>query len=131
MSSLEDTQRWFFEALVHPAATAGWQERLVDSPRLGARQRLAIHQRSYITRLCRCLAEQFPALCHALGEPLFTDFAREYLATCPSRSPSLEALGARFPAWLEEHRPDRHLPPEQREAWVDLMVDLARYERAI
>ncbi|MFI5029650.1 MAG: DUF2063 domain-containing protein, partial [Reyranellales bacterium] len=38
-------------------------------------------------------------------------------------------LGRRFPAFLDESRPDRDQPPEGREAWIDFMIDLGRFER--
>jgi Putative DNA-binding domain len=132
-SSLAAMQRWILDALVHPerVEAAEVERRLVPGPRLGAAERLAIYQRSYVLRLLQCLAEQFPALCHALGRPLFDDFAREYLCEHPSDSYTLYALGRRLPAWLEASRPDRERPPEAREDWIDFMVDLASYEREL
>lgn len=129
--SLRRLQKWFFDALVHPEQTEGCEDLLLGSAERGARARLAVYQRSYLLRLQKCLAEQFPALCHALGEGLFADFAREYLRDRPSRSHSLYDLGNDFPAWLEAHRPDSDQPPERREAWIDFMVDLATYEHAV
>ena len=70
------------------------------------------------------MREQFPALCHALGEPLFNDFVAEYIRERPPESHTLYDLGRRFPAFLDESRPDRDQPPEEREAWIDFMVDL-------
>ncbi|MBE0620229.1 MAG: putative DNA-binding domain-containing protein [Burkholderiales bacterium] len=128
---LPGLQRWMLDALLAPRRTEGIDARLTASPMLDARARLAIYQRSYILRLVKCLAEQFPALRHALGAPLFDDFAREYLAACPSDAYTLYELGRRFPGWLEESRPDRELPPDEREDWIDFMVDLARYEREL
>ncbi|MEN9867855.1 MAG: hypothetical protein RL748_3445 [Pseudomonadota bacterium] len=87
--------------------------------------RLAIYQRSYYARLLNCLCEQFPALCHALGQPLFEDFARLYLQQCPSDSYTLYQLGRRFPAYLVASR------PEQPEVWMDFMCDLAHFERLV
>ena len=75
------------------------------------------------------MREQFPALCHALGEPLFNDFVAEYIRERPPESHTLYDLGRRFPAFLDESRPDRDQPPEEREAWIDFMIDLARFER--
>ena len=105
------------------------EERFTAGANLQAADCLAIYQRGYILRLTKCLAEQFPALCHALGENLFDQFARRYLRVYPSDSYTLYELGRRFPGFLEEDRPDRELPPDEREGWVDFMVDLARYER--
>ena len=128
---LPELQRWMLDALVAPHGTDGVGERLTASPTMDPRARLAIYQRSYILRLAKCLAEQFPALAHALGAPLFDDFAREYLAACPSDAYTLYELGRRFPGWLETSRPDRALSPDDREDWIDFMVDLARYEREL
>lgn len=132
-SSLADVQRWMLEALTHPGRLdhAAIDHHLLSGPQLDAAARLAIYQRSYILRLTECLAEQFPALRHALGEGLFDDFAREYLRAHPSDSYTLYELGRRFPAWLEASRPDRDRAEEDREDWIDFMVDLARYEREL
>jgi Putative DNA-binding domain len=130
-ASLPELQHWMLAALREPRSTQGISERLTDSPRMDARAQLAIYQRSYILRLTKCLAEQFPALAHALGAPLFHDFAREYLAACPSDAHTLYELGRRLPAWLEASRPDRHLAADGREDWIDFMVDLAHYEREL
>ena len=126
-------QEWFFAALVDPELSSSQTcaELLLDSPLLDARARLGVYQRSYISRLQACLAEQFPALAHALGEGLFVDFAREYLRACPPTSHSLHELGDRFPDWLEDNRPDRDQPADARELWIDFMVDLARYEHSL
>lgn len=132
-AELAAIQRWMLDALVHPERLRAdeLERQLVAGPRLCAAERLAIYQRSYVLRLVQCLAEQFPALCHALGRPLFDDFAREYLREHPSRSYTLYALGQRFPGWLEASRPDRERPAEDREDWIDFMVDLASYEREL
>jgi len=124
-------QGWMQEALVHPrSADQGDTERIVEaSPRLSSAARLAIYQRSYYLRLLKCMDEQFPALRHALGEDLFTEFAREYLETMPSASYTLYNLGERFPRYLESNRPDRDQPHGERETWVNFMVDLAQCER--
>lgn len=127
--SLREMQEWMQNALVHPRGVRADDvtARLAPSNRLSAPERLAIYQRSYITRLCACLAEQFPASRHALGAGLFDQFARVYLAKDPSDSYTLYELGRRFPAYLQETRPDADAP----EPWVDFMIDLARYERAL
>ncbi|WP_089932858.1 HvfC/BufC family peptide modification chaperone [Candidatus Entotheonella palauensis] len=131
--SLHGLQSWIQQALMFPPQASEEQtEQMVEaSSRLSGTQRLAIYQRSYHMRLLQCMREQFPALCHALGTQLFTDFAREYLQTYPSVSYTLHDLGRRFPAYLEETRPDRNEPAGNRESWIDFMVDLARFEREL
>ncbi|MEP3889604.1 MAG: DNA-binding domain-containing protein [Hellea sp.] len=132
-ASLQEMQAWMQKALIHPQAVQPQDvaDRLTPSNRLSAPQRLAIYQRSYISRLCLCLAEQFPASRKALGAELFDNFARVYLARDPSDSYTLYDLGRRFPAFLEETRPDGDSQESEQENWVNFMIDLATYERAL
>ena len=131
--ALHSVQRWMQEAVVFPrrADREAVGRLLADSSRLSAGEGLAVYQRGYFLRIAGCLREQFPALCHALGAPLFDDFVADYIRERPPESHTLYDLGRRFPAWLEEGRPDRDLPPEARETWADFMVDLARFERQV
>jgi hypothetical protein len=130
---LQSVQRWMHDALVFPRRVDGDErDALLDSsPRLAAAEGLAIYQRGYFLRIAGCMRQQFPALCHALGEPLFDDFVADYIRDKPPESHTLYDLGRRFPAWLGENRPDRDLPPARREAWIDFMIDLARFERQV
>jgi hypothetical protein len=127
-AELRELQQWMQSALISPGEGADAASAILPGPMLSASGCLAIYQRSYILRLRKCLQEQFPASCHALGERLFSDFADEYLRDCPSDSHSLYDLGRRFAQWLEDNRPDRDAPSGQRESWIDFMVDLAGYE---
>jgi hypothetical protein len=95
--------------------------------RLGAADGLAIYQRGYLLRITACMREQFPALCHALGRPLFDDFVADYIRDCPPERHSLYDLGRRFAGWMEASRPDG----TAREGWIDFMIDLARFEYAV
>jgi hypothetical protein len=123
---LGELQQWMLGSILHPetAAPAKVATHIAPSPTLAPRQRLAIYQRGYLARLRECMAGQFRALHHALGDELFGDFVEEYLRAHPSRSPTLSELGARFAQFLHETRPDRAQP----EPWVDFMIELARYE---
>jgi hypothetical protein len=133
IAALEAVQRWMHDALVHPEQVQGEQRDhlLAASPRLSGAAGLAIYQRGYLLRIASCMREQFPALCHALGEALFDDFVAEYIRDCPPESYTLYDLGRRFPAYLAEARPDRDLPVNQRESWIDFMIDLAGFERQV
>ncbi len=133
IEQLAAMQQWMLDALIFPRRVnqAKLEERLLASPNQNVTARLAIYQRAYIMRLCKCLEDQFPALCFALGKPLFDDFACEYLREYPSDSYTLYELGRRFTDYLSQHRPDRHKPAETREAWIDFMLDLADYEYAL
>lgn len=133
IETLACVQRWMHEAVAFPrrVEAESVSRLLADSPRLSGGEGLAVYQRGYFLRIAGCLREQFPALCHALGADLFDDFVADYISERPPESHTLYDLGRRFPAWLEESRPDRDLPPEAREAWADFMVDLARFEREV
>jgi putative DNA-binding protein len=132
-AALESAQRWMHDALVFPRLVArGEVARMLESsPLLSGADGLGIYQRGYLLRIAACMREQFPALCHALGAPLFDDFVADYVRDLPPRSHSLYDLGRRFPAWLGESRPDRDRPADAREIWIDFMVDLARFERQL
>lgn len=131
--ALESIQRWMQQALIFPRRVSPDEvaQRLAGSPRLAAAAGLAIYQRGYFLRIASCMRAQFPALCHALEAPLFDDFVADYIRECPPESHTLYDLGRRFPDFLEASRPDRDSPPGGREAWIDFMVDLARFERAV
>ena len=64
-----------------------------------------------------------------LGEELFNDFALDYLAAFPSQSYTLNDLGSRFAAFLENSRPDKD--EAQKEEWIDFMIELAKFEWAL
>jgi hypothetical protein len=132
-SPLYSLQRWLLEALVAPGKfdRSAIADTVLPGPMLDAAGCLAIYQRSYILRLRKCLAEQFPATRYALGDALFDDFADTYLRAYPSDSYTLYELGRRFTAWLEETRFDSDRPTQDREDWIDFMVDLACYEREL
>ena len=131
--ALDALQRWMLDALIAPERVArdSIDAAVLPGARINAAACLAIYQRSYLQRLRLCLGEQFPATRHALGRPLFDDFADEYLRACPSDSYTLYALGRRFSDWLQQSRPDRDRPEDEREDWIDFMVDLAQYEHAL
>lgn len=132
-TDLHALQRWMLGMLVAPASTghADTAQRVLPGARLDASACLDIYRRSYALRLRRCLAEQFPATRHALGAALFDDFADSYLRDCPSDSATLYELGRRYADWLDANRPDRDEPIDEREGWIDFLIDLARYEREL
>ena len=96
---------------------------------LSATERVNIYKQSYFARLFECFQAEFPCLEYALGAELFRAFAFEYLQKYPSRTYTLYQLGDCFPKYLEESRPDAHLPPEEREEWPDFIIELATLER--
>src|SRR5690242_10389600 len=120
---LRQIQRWMQAALMHPVGVAEGiasaearqhidiepddAERVVTrSQALTALERLAIYSYAYYARLLECVREEFPVLLHALGQEVFDAFAVGYLQKYPSRSYTLFQLGANFPRYLAETRPE-------------------------
>ncbi|KTF68504.1 putative DNA-binding domain-containing protein [Sphingomonas sp. HT-1] len=128
MTALAAAQRRMHAALIDPQADpAAAQALFASDGRLGAADGLAVYQRGYVQRMIACMREQFPALCHALGQPLFDDFVVDYLSYSPPNQPTLHNFGRRFAGWMEASRPDG----SAREAWIDFMIDLAGFEYAV
>lgn len=139
---LKTLQQWMQTILVNPLGTDGQlpaellpqnlqddiEKVITPSSRLSGRQRLAIYQRGYLARLRDCMAGQFKGLQYALGDELFEAFADEYLQQYPSASYTLADLGKRFGQFLQETRPDRDAPENEREDWPDFMIELAQLE---
>ncbi len=129
-ATLSGAQAWLQDSLMQaaPPPASAASERLLDREGFSAAAGLAIYRRAFLARIAGAMRAQFPALCHALGENLFNEFACEFVRDRPPQSYTLHDLGRRFADYLEAQRPDRDGDPGQREAWIDFMVDLARFE---
>jgi len=128
VTALAAAQHRMHGALILPEADPALARALfAGDGRLSAVQGLAIYQRGYFLRIAACMREQFPALCHALGRALFDDFVADYIRDSPPERHTLYDLGRRFAGWMEANRPE----PQAREAWVDFMIDLARFEYSV
>src|SRR5258706_10996091 len=113
VAPLRALQDWFAAAVMHPVGViesvrergaVGDQpvgesdaERVVaPSSRLSGLERVAIYHEAYRARLVECLADDYPALQHALGEPSFETLCHAYITEHPSRSPNLNSFGRRM-----------------------------------
>jgi hypothetical protein len=121
-SSTESLQRWFAGAVTGKSPPEGAVESLLTpGPRMTASERLDVYRAGYVSRLVECLADDYPALKHLLGEDAFEVLATAYVHAHPSGSPSLNAFG-------------RALPDFVRESGIDgaaFASDLARLEWAL
>jgi hypothetical protein len=132
-ADLAGLQLWFQTAIMDASRDAGEDEAasiLTRSTRQTARERLAVYQRGYRLRLLSCLRSSFPALRHLLGHEAFDVLAAGYFEAVPPSSYSLDRFVQGFPGYLMDGRPDGERRAEQRDAWVDLVVDLACFEQA-
>jgi hypothetical protein len=100
--SLRDQHEWFAAVVTTPLSEVAPLDdasaTLLVSPgqHLSALERIDIYRRGYHARLVECLGDDYPALAFALGDAVFSDLARGYIATHPSTSPSLNAYGKHF-----------------------------------
>lgn len=62
-------------------------------------ERVAVYQNGYRARLVECLADDYPAVCHLLGELHFEQLCHGYLGAHPP-GPSLNDFGANFAQYL-------------------------------
>jgi hypothetical protein len=115
-ASLRSLEEWFAGAVMHPVSVAasvdenralggkpigeGDVERVVlPSARLSGNERIEIYHDAYRARLVECLADDYPALRHAIGEERFEALCHAYMAEHPSRSPNLNFFGRHMSAF--------------------------------
>ncbi|MEU9121058.1 DNA-binding domain-containing protein [Streptomyces sp. NPDC048506] len=127
-TSLAAVQRWMQSVILHPTGEDPGHT-ITASSRLSARERLLVHQQGYRLRLLECMRTLHPGAVHLLGQEIFDGFAQGHLDAHPSRSPTLAGLSTGFAGHLARTRPDSG-PGAEREAWIDLLIDLIRFERA-
>jgi hypothetical protein len=109
-AALRPLQEWFAAAVMHPRGVAasvderrelGGERVAIDdiervvlpSSRLSGLERIEIYHDAYLARLVECLADDYPALRHALGDDRFELLCHAYVEAHPSRSPNLNAFG--------------------------------------
>lgn len=100
---------------------------ICDDYGISVKQRLAIYQNGYKLRLLECLRAEYPLLIKVFSTQWFDSMAQRYLSYYPSSSTNLNDLGAQFPNFLQQDRPDN----EQVEAdpVFDFLISLATLER--
>jgi hypothetical protein len=115
-ASLRSLQEWFAAAVMHPQSVeASVMERralddepiaiadvarvVLPSSRLSSIERIGVYHDAYRVRLVECLADDYPALAHALGDAGFEELCLAYVFAHPSRSPNLNAFGRHMSAF--------------------------------
>lgn len=88
----------------------------------GFRGRLQIYQQAYVARLTAALRDNFGVVPRVLGDEAFDALARAYIATHPSRHPSIRWFGDRLPEFMASRE---DLVPHAA------LTDLARLEWAL
>lgn len=111
MTELRSLQSWFFTVTTDPVDVASGVARAGQltlesvvrrGPRQSAAERIEIYRSGYYSRLVECLADDYPALKHALGDEAFEELCHAYVRAHPSRSPSLNYFGRHFSQFLAQ-----------------------------
>jgi len=148
-ADLAQIQRWMQSVIMHPGGvtegiTSPQARQHIDldpedlaqviapSRSLDSAARLEIYVDAYYERLLECLREEFTATRTTVGEDLFNALAFGYLQHYPSRSYTLNLLGANLPRYLAESRLHEHdAPTDSGPNWADFVIELARFERTL
>jgi putative DNA-binding protein len=124
--NLAASQNWLFERATRPVAAitggataevSGW----VVGGGLAPLDRLEIYRHGYFARLVECLADDYPAVAHALGAEAFELLCRDFIARHPPTSASLNFYGAPFADFCAA----------RSEPLAAFVSDLARLEWAV
>ena len=95
---------------------------IAESQPISRAVRLGVYQDAYLLRLDEALRGNFPKLHLLLGDESMMALTTAYVATHPSRRPSIRWFGDALPAFLAEH-PDY--------APVPALAELAQFEWAL
>lgn len=110
-------QRGVYAALWQSGAADGITAPVQDE----VARRFAVYRNNVQHSLTRALGARFPVIEQLVGTEFFTAMARVFIADNPPPSPVLLHWGERFPDFLDQFAPVRHLP------WLG---DVARLEFA-
>lgn len=121
VNDLRAQQTWFAEEVMARSPSSEGARLLTRGPRLASAERLEIYRDGYRARLAECLADDYPAVQHLLGEATFEAVAIDYVDAHPSRSPSLNAFGRHMADFLAK----------RRQTFARFAADLARLEWAL
>lgn len=116
--------------LAHHFFQTGAEELIVSTEKMPAARRLSIYADGYVARLLECMQADYPLLRQFMDDEAFHAFASAYLLRYPSGTYTLYELGAKFPDFLQETRPDTTGMDEEMQAMLDFPAALARLERA-
>jgi hypothetical protein len=78
---------------------------IVDAPPLPAAQRLAIYRNAYQVRLIDALHETYPVLHGLLGDEMWIELGRAFVAAHPSVFRSIRWYGSELPQFIAAHPP--------------------------
>ena len=103
-AGLDTLERWFLDAVSHPGSLASGlraASRRHGVPACAVSGWLGVYHHGYRARLVECLADDYPAVRHVLGEERFERLCERVIARRPSGAPNLNAYGASLLAEIQ------------------------------
>lgn len=99
---LEKIQRWMQTAIIAAEEPSASRTRRMirASATMTPEDRLDVYRGMYVARLNEALRADYPALAELLGSDLFDELTSMYVREHPSRSYTLNGLGAALPGFL-------------------------------
>src|SRR5579863_7066655 len=97
-------------------------DEILDSPQEKRGALFHVYKNAYGSRLVEAMANDHKLLHLYVGDEMFDEMARAYVAANPSRHPNLRWFSQGLPAFLESTEPYREYP---------ILADLASLEKAL
>lgn len=95
---------------------------VADQGKLDRYTRLDIYKNAYTVRLAKCIENDHAILAAYLGDTLFDQLTKAYIAAHPSDYTSLRQYCDHLPAYLTQHEPFKSVP---------VLTEIAHFERSI
>ncbi len=117
MSRLQPLQSQFQEAVLD--GNSEFENSIVSTERVDAKQRIAIYAEAYRLRLIECLQENYAALHHLLGDEQFDGLCRAYIESHTPHHYSIRWYGDHLAEFLHDNAPYSQHP---------FLAELAEFE---
>lgn len=99
--NLNEAQSLFKKNILNNKSDAKAERELIPAGKMSLEQAFQLYHRGYITRLTDALGETFESAWWVLGDQLFQETSRKYIASQPSVSYNLSDYGHNFPEYLK------------------------------
>lgn len=118
-ASLLSLQQHFQRALLHDAPDI---HALIAPSAISAEARVAVYKRNSMHAMRHALGLIYPTIEKLVGDAYFTKLAHHYATTHPPSEGNLDAYGAYFPFFINQHALTQKLPYATETAWLDLAI---------
>lgn len=111
-SQLAQLQSAFQSYLIDSARGGAFAEKIIDDAKVGVQKRLGIYFDGYRYRIIEALATAYPKLKLLVGDDLFEQIARAYIAEYPSTYQNIRWYGSQMRMHLLNYLPEHPIAAE-------------------